>query len=120
MTPSQCEFKMTTGICIIQQPGNLELKLWSAKPAEVLLNKKAHRNTTHTLKYAVQEQPKELEIFTPSVCNTARTSCWAGHFLWTGACFKPFFTGFKRNGAASTLRDLLTDPEDFWHGKYCI
>lgn len=45
MTLPQCKLKTKTGICIIQQPGHPELRLQSAKPAEVPLNKKPHGNT---------------------------------------------------------------------------
>lgn len=45
MTLSQCKLRTKRGICIIQQPGYSELRLRSAKPEEVPLNKKAHGNT---------------------------------------------------------------------------
>lgn len=77
----------------------------------------------HTWKYVVQEQPTELELFTLSVHNSARTSCWARHALWTGAGSSLFLLDLrKRLLSGSSMMHLkgpvLTEVEDFWHCKY--
>lgn len=98
------------------------------KAPEVLLNKKAHGNTMYALKYAVQEQPTEPELFTPSVHNSARSSCWARHALWTGAGLSLFWLDLRKHFLSGSsmvhpapwaLKEpVLTELEDFWHSKY--
>lgn len=119
MTLSQCKLRTKRGICIIQQPGYSELRLRSAKPEEVPLNKKAHGNTYveicgargaeragdfHTLglQYSKDEVPRR-GIF-----------CRLGLVL---SLFS-FFTGFKRKhlfSGSSTVYPALRGLEGLSH-----